>query len=102
MILERIAGILFEVYGETISNFSKDALSAHLSFKADPRLNELRLAIDRIDRNDFGRCIFCKGPIDLELLRRNPTAHFCEQCSGILRHRTSAQAQKASAIYTAD
>jgi RNA polymerase-binding transcription factor DksA len=89
LIYQRIAHILNDVYGERMTDFSRHAISAHLSFKADPRLNELRLALDRMDRGEYGRCIFCKSAIEAELLRENPTAHFCRQCSGILRHRTS-------------
>jgi len=88
IIFQRIASILTEVYGESISDFSKEALSGHLSFKADPKLNELRLALERMDRNEFGRCIFCKESIAHDLLISQPTAHFCSLCSGILRHRT--------------
>jgi RNA polymerase-binding transcription factor DksA len=90
IILERLAAILIEVYNETISNFSPEALSAHLAFKADSRLNDLRLALERMDRDEYGRCIFCKGQMSEELLRKHPTAHFCEQCTGILKRRTSS------------
>lgn len=90
IILERIAAILTEVYKEEITEFTPEALSAHLAFKADPRLNDLRLALERMDRNEYGQCIFCKGQIAADLLRQHPTAHFCAQCAGILRKRTSA------------
>ncbi len=90
IIFQRIARILIDVYDEPINDFSREALSGHLSFKADPGLNELRLALERIDHDEFGRCIFCKGCITADILHENPTAHFCEQCTGILRHRTSA------------
>jgi RNA polymerase-binding transcription factor DksA len=89
IILERIASILQSVYKDPAIDLSEETLIAKLSFKADPQLNELRLALERMVREEYGRCIFCKGPIADELLKTDPTAHFCHQCAGILRYRTS-------------
>jgi RNA polymerase-binding transcription factor DksA len=91
IILGRIANILKDVYRDPVSELSEDLVSAKLAFRADPQLDELRLALERIKRGEYGRCIFCKGGISDELLVNNPTAHFCEQCSGVLRYRTSTQ-----------
>lgn len=91
IILGRIATILNDVYRDSITELSEESISAKLAFKADPQLNELRLALERMKRGDYGRCIFCKGDIGDDTLERNPTAHFCEQCSGVLRYRTSVQ-----------
>lgn len=91
IILGRIATILNDVYRDSVTELSEESVSAKLAFKADPQLNELRLALERMKRGDYGRCIFCKGEINDELLERDPTAHFCEQCSGVLRYRTSVQ-----------
>ena len=91
IILGHIATILEREYRDPVTDLSEDALTAKMAFKADPRLNELRLALERMKRGEYGRCIFCKGAIAEELLSRNPTAHFCEQCAGMLRSRITPQ-----------
>jgi RNA polymerase-binding transcription factor DksA len=80
-ILVRIAAILTAVYHEPAEDLSVENLSAKLAFKGDPHLNELRLALERIGRHEYGLCIFCKGDIAIEILRELPTAHFCESCA---------------------
>ncbi|MBN1448411.1 MAG: hypothetical protein JXA28_10815 [Bacteroidetes bacterium] len=89
IILDRIANILQDVYQEPVLELTEESIIAKLAFKGDPQLNELRLALDRIRRGEYGRCIFCKCSIDGELLRRSPTTHFCSRCANILRYRTS-------------
>ncbi len=91
IILLRIARILQDVYQDPATDLSESTIFAKLAFKSHPQLNELRLALERIRRDEFGRCIFCKGPISTAVLEGNPTAHFCDQCAGVLRYRTSAQ-----------
>ncbi len=92
IILQRIAAILEEVYHEAPTQLDALSISARLAFRADPHLNELRLALQRIARGEYGNCIFCKGSIPLEILRDLPTAHFCDNCAGILRRRTAPSA----------
>ena len=89
VILERIITILQDVYQEPIHEFSETYITAKLAFKSHPQLNELRLALERINRGEYGRCIFCKGDIEHDLLLQSPTAHFCESCANMLRYRTS-------------
>jgi RNA polymerase-binding transcription factor DksA len=89
IILERISAILRDTYKEAVHDLSEKTLSAKLAFKGDPLLNELRLALERIERGEYGRCIFCKLPIAAETLRKNPTAHFCERCAHELLFHTS-------------
>lgn len=84
IILGRIATILEQEYRDTVTELSENILTAKLAFKADPQLNELRLALERMKRGEYGRCIFCKGPIDEAALEQNPTAHFCVRCSNIV------------------
>ncbi len=89
IVLAQIAGILKDVYHEPVRDLSTVAIRAQLAFKANPELNELRLALDRMDREEYGQCIFCKHEIAVEELKETPTAHFCNQCTDILRHRTA-------------
>ncbi len=80
-ILVRIAAILTAVYHEPPDDLSIENVSAKLAFKGDPHLNELRLALERIMRGEYGQCIFCKGDIPLDILKELPTAHFCKECA---------------------
>jgi RNA polymerase-binding transcription factor DksA len=80
-ILVRIAEILTTVYHEPAEDLSVENVSAKLAFKGDPHLNELRLALERINRGEYGQCIFCKGDIAMDILRELPTAHFCKDCA---------------------
>jgi DnaK suppressor protein len=89
VILERIASILETVYHETVTEHALPRIRTHLSYRSDPHLNELRLALDRIERGEYGTCVFCKKEIDFDTLRDLPTAHFCTQCSMQLRSRIS-------------
>lgn len=84
LILSRIAGILEHEYNEPRHALTSDSLTAHLAFKADPHLNELRLALERIERNEYGHCIYCKQEIPVPVLREAPTAHFCDRCAAQL------------------
>ena len=88
-ILVRIAGILSTVYNEPAEDLSVENVSAKLAFKGDPHLNELRLALERIKRDEYGQCIFCKGDISMEILRELPTAHFCKPCADTLMKKST-------------
>jgi len=77
-ILNRIQHILLQNYGQNPDSIDQNNLDAHLAFKGDPQLNELRLALYRMKEGTYGNCIYCKKPISVEILRRSPTAHFCE------------------------
>jgi len=88
VILSRIVRILRDVYQEPPAGISFETVYARLAFKSDPHLNELRLALERIERGEYGNCIFCKKEIQSSLLLSLPTAHFCESCAAILRNKT--------------
>ena len=88
VILSRIERILEDTYQERLIDDSSGGIVAQLAFKSDPVLNELRLALERIDRGEYGRCIFCRESIPFAILHEMPTAHFCDRCTVILRYRT--------------
>jgi RNA polymerase-binding transcription factor DksA len=67
------------VHGQ-ISIQDVDAL---LAFKSDPRIDELRGALDRLERGVFGQCLACKQTIDQELLSTDPTHRLCATCERI-------------------
>src|SRR5690606_7804890 len=87
--LVRIAAILTAVYDEPAADLSLENVSAKLAFKGDPHLNELRLALERIKRGEYGQCIFCKGDIGMDILLELPTAHFCHDCAERLIRKSS-------------
>ena len=94
IIFARITGILERRYKESLHELTLSTVIARLAFKADPELNELRLALERMERGEYGGCIFCKQDIPLSLLKEQPAAHFCDSCTAILRYRTQSSLLK--------
>ena len=45
------------------------------------RLDELDRALEAMDAGDYGICAACRGTIDLERLRLDPSTHVCEPCA---------------------
>lgn len=93
-ILNRIVNVLADVYDETMPDPSHQNLSAWLAFKGDPYLNELRLALERLEQGEFGKCILCKTEIEFPILKATPTAHFCEKCSTVFHQLAAARQSK--------
>ena len=52
------------------------ALRQHL----DNLLTEVKDALERVDRQEYGVCEACAGPIDTERLRVLPYARLCVDC----------------------
>ena len=96
IILGRIERILKDEYHESLTGVTLANVAACVAFKAHPELNELRLALERMERGEYGICIFCKQDIPARILREYPTAHFCDSCSAILRYRTHPAAAHAA------
>lgn len=86
-IIDRITSILDTVYDVHVTDKSLTNVLPTMAFKSDPHLNELRLALERIQRGEYGNCIFCKRPIATAILKELPTAHFCHECAERLRTR---------------
>ena len=59
---------------------TKHEVDAALAFRSDPCLDELRTALDRLDRGTYGVCIACKRRIPLESLMANPAQRVCPGC----------------------
>jgi len=68
-----------------LSHHDIDAL---LAFKTDPRLDELRGALNRLEEGTYGQCLACKNDVSQELLDRDPARRFCPACEQQLAHRT--------------
>jgi RNA polymerase-binding transcription factor DksA len=58
-------------------------LDAILSFKSDPRLDELRGALDRVKNGTFGFCLGCKEEIQDELMDVDPLRRLCVRCEEV-------------------
>ena len=67
-----------------IDDLSMYELNALLSFRSDPKLEELRGALTRLDNGEFGICIRCKNRIDLSVLLSDPGRRVCPGCEGEL------------------
>ena len=102
IILGRIAAILEDEYRDPITDLSEEALTAKLAFKAHPQLNELRLALERMKRGEYGHCILCKGDIGIVALAQNPTAHFCGRCAGTLQTRFQMTGSRPERAFTSE
>ena len=65
---------------------SLNELDALLAFKSDPRIDELRGALDRLQCGTFGMCLACKGRIGQELLDADPAQRLCVPCEQLYSH----------------
>jgi RNA polymerase-binding transcription factor DksA len=61
-------------------------IDALLAFKSDPKLDELRAALDRLEHGTYGVCITCKHPISREILQRDPGRRICPHCEQGFNH----------------
>jgi len=64
----------------TAGEMSPHQIDAILAFKTDPRLDELRSALDRLEEDVYGSCIRCKGGIGQVALDHDPARRFCDEC----------------------
>jgi RNA polymerase-binding transcription factor DksA len=87
VLLCRMFDLIEQTYGIDVVRevFIDDRESLHeidaaLAFKSDPRLDELRGALERIDDGSFGICIGCKTEINQRLLDEEPARRMCDKC----------------------
>jgi RNA polymerase-binding transcription factor DksA len=92
-ILVRLYDHLLDAYGLDWprDSFVSGQLSIHeidalLAFKSDPRIEELRSALDRLEQGSFGMCIACKREIHPDLLDADPALRLCDQCEHLYSH----------------
>lgn len=57
-----------------------------LAYKSDPRIDELRSALDRLEDGSYGQCLACKGSVDQALLDADPTRRLCGPCERLYNH----------------
>jgi RNA polymerase-binding protein DksA len=46
-------------------------------------MDQIDRALERMDRNKFGRCLACHNPIEEERLDSQPTSEFCIGCQEV-------------------
>lgn len=46
----------------------------------ETRLREVRLALERMDKGNYGQCQKCGQPVSTERLLASPEAKFCDKC----------------------
>jgi RNA polymerase-binding transcription factor DksA len=71
---------------QAIDRISNQEIDALLSFRSDPKLDELRTALTRFDNGTFGICIGCKNRIDWSLLLCDPGRRICPNCEDEFRN----------------
>ncbi len=92
-ILVRLYDHLQDAYGLDCprESFVSGQLTLHeidplLAFKSDPRIDELRSALERLEQGSFGSCIACKEEIGQDLLEVDPAVRLCERCEQLYSH----------------
>jgi len=59
---------------EVADKFEELEENAGIASKLEGQLNEVRAALDRIEKGTYGTCEKCGKPIELERLEANPSA----------------------------
>ncbi len=49
--------------------------------KRETEFKELELALGRLKKDSFGFCASCSNFIGVEILEKNPTQTFCDECA---------------------
>lgn len=65
-------------------------IDALLAFRSDPRVDELRCALVRLEAGSYGTCCRCKRDISQQVLDADPAARFCETCERALEQPSHA------------
>jgi RNA polymerase-binding transcription factor DksA len=92
--LERRFGVDWSRDTFVDGSLSLPQIDARLAYKSDPRIEELRGALGRLERGTFGKCCCCRARIDDELLDRDPARRFCAKCEQrYLQHHTPVSMQ---------
>jgi RNA polymerase-binding transcription factor DksA len=71
---------------QAIDGISEYEVETLLSIRSDPKIDELRGALTRLDNRTFGVCIGCKTRIDWSLLFRSPCRRVCSDCEEEFRN----------------
>ena len=78
----RIDQIKAHTFSNPVSDATDPALRRRILEAARLTLDEIDLAIARLDEGTFGVCVGCTRDIGHERLYAVPFARFCERCAG--------------------
>jgi hypothetical protein len=79
-------------------SLSLPQIDALLAYKSDPRIEELRGALGRLERGTYGTCCCCKARISESLLERDPARRFCAECEQRYLHHITPHDMQPSAV----
>ncbi len=88
LLVERLRGshdIEFPEGSQALEGITEYEIEALLSIRSDPRLDELRGALTRLENRTFGICVGCRSRIDWSLLLREPLRRVCPDCEHVVR-----------------
>ena len=72
-------------------------IDALLAYKSDPRIEELRGALGRLERGTYGICCCCKARMPASVLEQDPARRFCAECEQrYLHHATQHDIQPSA------
>lgn len=79
----------FEEYGDdetdNTSEVVKFGLNLTLEKTLEKSLKDVKKALDRIAKNEYGFCKYCKQEIDAKRLKARPTSSACVSCKTKLK-----------------
>ncbi len=70
----------------SIAKINENLFSANNS-----ELAEIERALEKIKRNQYGKCEMCKNDIDIKRLEAKPFARFCIKCREIFENQNNAR-----------
>lgn len=73
------------------SVMSMAKISENLFSANNSELAEIERALEKIKRNQFGKCEMCKNDIDIKRLEAKPFARFCIKCREIFENQNNAK-----------
>lgn len=88
-VFSETAGAVADSGDEAAADLIADVENAELS-RDLAEMREIEAALDRLREGRYGACADCGGEIDLERLRREPTARRCIDCQRV-REKTFPQ-----------
>ena len=81
---------------EEAQELNQARLIAQLGDRGRAELDAIDVAIERMERGDYGLCESCEEPIDVERLEVLPTARFCTTCAEARERDARLRAQAPS------
>lgn len=68
-------------FAEQATEMENNEVLDHLGNAARIEINQIKLALERIDRGQYGVCSVCGGPINDERLKALPYSDKCIRCA---------------------